>query len=455
MKRNFFLMASLCAIANTGFSQMTIEGTVKDHKNEVISIGYFLPNMRGKKDTLQVAGDGSFSYTSKPQSMQWALNIDKVSLYLHADSNDHLRMTITPGTMETMKVEFSGDKAAENNYLISFYAMANLNEQLKKSSFISFRKYRAMIDQKDKEARKKLNAISEPLRAKWVKRQDMARLYMGLEYYFHMKKADPVKARADKDYAAFISKIDPNGEWSTNSNVTGQIIDWRIDDPSGKSTEDKRIRYLDMLQQMINNEKTVNDHATQYISMLLGASKKNDLKEVMEKYKQVCTDTARVRQMQDRYEIVLNRFKIVEGIEAPDFSMVDVDGKRVKLSDLRGKMVYIDVWATWCVPCVAEIPHLADLHQKFANDPRIEFISISVDSKPEPWVKKVKADKPEWKQFLAEGGLSSTLYRTYGIEFIPRFMLIDKNGKIAALNYLRPSDEGSAEDLKKRLDAQP
>lgn len=84
--------------------------------------------------------------------------------------------------------------------------------------------------------------------------------------------------------------------------------------------------------------------------------------------------------------------------------MVDTAGHKVRLSDFRGKMVYIDVWATWCAPCKAEIPHVATLHKQFMNDDRIEFISISVDTKAKGWEKMVAKDQSAWKQFIVEGG---------------------------------------------------
>ena len=142
------------------------------------------------------------------------------------------------------------------------------------------------------------------------------------------------------------------------------------------------------------------------------------------------------------------------GDMAPDFEMIDVAGNRMRLSDFRGKMVYIDVWATWCAPCRAEIPHVGKLREHFVNDPRIEFISISVDTQVKKWQKMVEEEQLPWKQFIVDGGTDSDFYKSYAIEFIPRFMLIGKDGTIVEIDYMKPSTPGCAENLKAILDNQ-
>lgn len=142
----------------------------------------------------------------------------------------------------------------------------------------------------------------------------------------------------------------------------------------------------------------------------------------------------------------------MNGIAAPDFEYESIAGKKVKLSDFKGKYVYIDVWATWCGPCRAEISHLKKLEEKL-HGKNIEFVSISVD---------YEKDYEKWKKFVAEkqlGGIQvyadknweSSFIQSFGINSIPRFILIDPNGNVVSSDEDRPSQPKLQEKLDKLL----
>ncbi len=134
---------------------------------------------------------------------------------------------------------------------------------------------------------------------------------------------------------------------------------------------------------------------------------------------------------------------------SPTFDYVNYKGGKSKLEDFKGKYVYIDVWATWCGPCRAEIPHLKAVEEKY-HDKNIAFVSISID---------VQKDFEKWKKFVAEkelGGVQlfadndwkSEFIKSYNINGIPRFILIDPTGKIVKADAARPSSP----DLQVQLD---
>ena len=136
------------------------------------------------------------------------------------------------------------------------------------------------------------------------------------------------------------------------------------------------------------------------------------------------------------------------GLDAPDFVAFNTEGEEVKLSELKGKKVYIDVWATWCGPCVREIPALKELESEL-HEEDIVFLSVSIDAEKdkEKWLKFVEEKELKGLQLMAEGDWKSEVASSYNVKGIPRFMLIDPEGKILTANAPRPSDPSTKELL--------
>ena len=132
--------------------------------------------------------------------------------------------------------------------------------------------------------------------------------------------------------------------------------------------------------------------------------------------------------------------KKMEGIASPSFDYENHKGGKTKLEDLRGKYVYIDVWATWCGPCIAEIPHLKKVEEKY-HGKNIEFVSISVDTEKdyEKWKKMVVSKELGGIQLFADKNWTSDFIKAYGINAIPRFILIGPDGKVIKADAPRPS----------------
>lgn len=132
------------------------------------------------------------------------------------------------------------------------------------------------------------------------------------------------------------------------------------------------------------------------------------------------------------------------GRPSPDFEFEDVDGKKWTLADLRGKYVYIDIWATWCVPCKGEIPHLKKL-EEMLHGMNIAFVSISCDKDKAAWAKMVKEQGMTGLQLW--GGEDNDFLRKYRVQAIPRFIFLDPTGRINNPDMTRPSDPKTIEAL--------
>ncbi len=153
-----------------------------------------------------------------------------------------------------------------------------------------------------------------------------------------------------------------------------------------------------------------------------------------------------------RYIGNINEIKrqLPQGMDSPVFEDYEnFNGERTSLSDLRGKYVYVDIWATWCGPCKVQIPHLKTLEKKY-EDRNIAFVSISVDSPKrsgswdkarEKWKKMVNEEAMGGIQLFAPEGSKSQFIMDYRNIGIPRFILIDPEGKIVNSVAPRPSSD--------------
>lgn len=137
-----------------------------------------------------------------------------------------------------------------------------------------------------------------------------------------------------------------------------------------------------------------------------------------------------------------NLVRFAKGNQSPVFNNYEnYNGGKTSLSDLKGKYVYLDIWATWCKPCKDEIPALKILEQDF-HDKNIAFVSISVDKQEayETWRTMVKDMDLKGIQLFADNNFESEFITEYGINAIPRFILLDTNGNIVDADADRPSN---------------
>ncbi len=139
--------------------------------------------------------------------------------------------------------------------------------------------------------------------------------------------------------------------------------------------------------------------------------------------------------------------KIEKGNPSPAFSLQNKEGVNITLDELKGQLIYIDVWATWCKPCMAEMPYLKTLEKHFEKE-EITFVSICINDQKKNWL-SVITEKEGIQLFASDP--NDPFIDSYAITGIPRFILLDREGVIIDAYAKRPSDKNLIPEIESFL----
>jgi peroxiredoxin len=174
-----------------------------------------------------------------------------------------------------------------------------------------------------------------------------------------------------------------------------------------------------------------------------------DAENVYNQFRNTC-QTPYLKDTLQAYYTAVKRLK--PGVPAPGFSLKNETGKTVSLSDLKGKVVYIDFWGVGCGPCIYDIKnHIPAVHERYKNKD-VVFVNICVDAKEKNWKDALAKYKLEGVNLIAEGWTRNPVCQLYNINGIPHYVLIDKAGKIVDNNAPGPQQlSGGGDNVVDRL----
>lgn len=136
--------------------------------------------------------------------------------------------------------------------------------------------------------------------------------------------------------------------------------------------------------------------------------------------------------------------------EALTSKLNDINNKEVTFKEIlkkhKGKVTVIEVWASWCSDCVKNMPNLKTLQ---AENPTVDFVFLSCDKTTEAWIKGIEKHELTGDQYLIPGGMKGAFGKSIKVDWIPRYIIIDKNGKIALFRAIETDHEKVKELLKK------
>lgn len=140
-----------------------------------------------------------------------------------------------------------------------------------------------------------------------------------------------------------------------------------------------------------------------------------------------------LKQLEHLVEFEKIQSELVVGAIFPTFEEKDLDGKPLSVTAFKGKVLLVEFWATWCGPCVRELPNVIKAYQKY-HDKGMEIVGVSLDDDEDAVRGFIKKNKIPWQQFFDGKGRQNKLAEKYGINGIPATYLLDKEGKIIAKN---------------------
>jgi peroxiredoxin len=156
---------------------------------------------------------------------------------------------------------------------------------------------------------------------------------------------------------------------------------------------------------------------------------------------------AQASQEQEEQQAKLDQL-IPVGSVAPDFTQTTPEGTKLSLSDLRGKVVLIDFWASWCRPCRMEMPNVKKAYAIY-HPKGLEVLGVSLDKTKDAWTGAIKQDGLTWKHVSDLAFWNNAAAQLYGVSSIPYSVLVDRDGKVIAKNLRGPALEAKLAEVFK------
>lgn len=445
MKRlRTFLLAAIAIVAFACTQKTVVDYTLISGKLENYQSGDLIVMGNDRKEIkIAVATDGTFADTIKKEGQLFFM-LDKSYTNVYAINGANLVVAADAADFSNTII-FSGEKAGMSSYMVGKLKIKSEADKGMKELFAAEEPDFMAAGQKLQATMEadlaKYTDISDELRAlekRSIKAAYISSLISYPSYHAYFTKVEDYKASEELLKASENYNYD-DGELYDYSEDYKRLLMGYSSNKVAEMFDAGEIASRELGNLLVAEEyKSKNIREAMLFGAVANSFARAENKEVLyEKYMALAKDEGNRATVTEKYNAVS---KLDKGKPSPRFNDYEnYAGGTSSLDDFNGKYVYIDVWATWCGPCKAEIPHLQKVEEKY-HGKNIEFVSISVD--------KAK-DKQAWKAMIADkkmGGVQLIAPDTkflddYVIAGIPRFILIDPQGNIVKRNALRPSDE--------------
>ncbi|WP_179320109.1 TlpA family protein disulfide reductase [Winogradskyella helgolandensis] len=432
-----FFVAVLLLACNeeTKVDYTLFSGKIKNPVDQKVTI------LKGREKVKDITldKDGSFTDTLKVDAGFYNFSHGRETSAMYLSPTDNINVTLDTEMFDET-IAYTGSGSQHSNYLAAKY-MANENANIDVAKLYSSEETEFLSAINDiKNSKLELLKSQKDLDIEFITKEEKNIKYdylsfiqnytAGHRYYSKNEAFEPspefLKPLADIDYSNQNDYINIDNYKNLVQSHFSQKID-KTESPTEifdfinkEAFPELKVDLMSMLKRKIapNNEDN-----KAYYDGIMALSSDEEFKENLTK------DYNKIQ-------------KLSKGMPSPKFvNYENHKGGTTSLDDLKGQYVYIDVWATWCGPCIAEIPALKAIEKKY-HGKNIAFVSLSIDveSAHENWIKMVNDKELGGIQLIADNNGKSQFIGAYAINSIPRFLLIDPDGAIVSADAPRPSD---------------
>ena len=452
-------LSILCSLALLAQNSLNISGQItpdpaRQNQIKAVSIYYYAQYIQFDQEKFKAKLDdqGKFSLEiplTQPQNA--FLKYGKLNLPILLEPGKAIKFKASAKDM-LGTIKYQGANAAKNQFLKAYHQQIVMNgnqeyklydhiHRMNPTEFLAYLKANHQTQVKFLQGYQKQQALD----AKFVQYQkqmfDVQRwknlmMYPVYKVYFTKKKP-----ALPKDYYSSLPQEFPwKDKWLISQDYQ-KLIDFYLDDQfrkkhPGKTSLNDRYNFIKATIDGKTNPKVL---FTQLAKVVYGGLNKGNLSltQLQSMYDDCLTfnnSPMIAKLLKAQYQLAK---QLDKGKAAPTFTLKNTEGKQVSLSDFKGKVVYLDFWASWCKPCMREVPHAKKLKAKLSGE-SVVFLYISADISKKMWKRAIEKKQIKGIHLIAPG-MNHSIVKAYNAQAIPRYVIIDKEGNIWHRNAARPS----------------
>lgn len=446
----------------------SLKGKMKNVGQRKIKFTVYLDQVLYQEDTreLRINTDGTFELDWElTEPVLGELIYDKKRVPLFLNPGDQLELKVDVNEFDNTLI-FNGIGGQKNNYLHRKKRRFGAQEEEMKTKlqYANEVEFTAFMDKAIRERKAFFTNFSQQFKLgksfEKIEQADLDYWYafsmLNYTYEHPLWQGKSAPMRLPDTYYAFLKELPISVEDAlpslNYSYFLSQYVEYQYTQTTNKKEREANNTIARDNKKAVLAKQHLKAEAYYYFmaKQLAASCRRGELKQAGPAIQQFITNCP-----YDTYNNIL-RFSynealgLMEGTAAPDFTLSDVNGKEVSLSDLRGKVVYIDFWATWCAPCLRYMPASQELSKKY-EDKDVVFLYISLDDRKEDWIKYVKNRNLHGTHVASSAGYGyhAKIAELYKVQTLPAYFLVDKAGKIALSEAPTP---GAAVQLEKAID---